>query len=189
QGDVLTDEATLRDVHGAGYVTALEAGVQTVMASYSSWHGRKMHGYTELLTDVLKDRMGFDGFVVGDWNGHGQIPGCRPDNCPQAINAGIDMFMVPQDWKALYENTLAQVQDGTIPMARLDDAVRRILRVKARAGVLDAPRPSERAGARGVLGAAEHRAVARDAVRKSLVLLKNNNDVLPIRPGARVLVA
>lgn len=189
QGDVLTDEETLRDVHGAGYVTALEAGVQTVMASYSSWHGRKMHGYAELLTDVLKDRMGFDGFVVGDWNGHGQIPGCRPDNCPQAINAGVDMFMVPQDWKALYDNTLAQVQDGTIPMARLDDAVRRILRVKARAGVLDAPRPSERAGASGTLGAAEHRAVAREAVRKSLVLLKNNNGVLPIRPGARVLVA
>ncbi len=191
QGDVRTDEATLRDIHLPGYVTALEAGAQTVMASYSSWHGRKMHGFDELLTDVLKTRMGFDGFVVGDWNGHSQIPGCRADNCPQAFNAGIDMFMVPQDWRALYENTLAQARDGTISEARLDDAVRRILRVKARAGLLDAPRPSQRplAGDDSVLGDPAHRAIAREAVRKSLVLLKNEGGVLPLRPGARVMVA
>ncbi len=190
QGETVGDEATLRDVHGAGYVPALEAGAQTVMASYSSWRGRKMHGFADLLTGVLKERMGFDGFVVGDWNGHGQVYGCSAQSCPEAFNAGIDMFMVPNDWKALYENTLAQVQSGEISEARLDDAVRRILRVKARSGVLDAPRPSERrhAGDERVLGADAYREIAREAVRKSLVLLKNADGVLPLATDQRILV-
>jgi beta-glucosidase len=136
QGDTLASEENLRDIHAPGYVAAIEAGVHTVMASYSSWRGVKMHGNEGLLTDVLKDRMGFDGFVVGDWNGHGQLPGCTNDNCPAAFNAGIDMFMVPQDWKALYQNTLDQVRSGVISEERLNDAARRILRVKARGAPL-----------------------------------------------------
>ena len=191
QGDNRTSEADLRDLHGAGYLTALEAGAQTVMASFNSWHGRKMHGHGELLTDVLKERMGFDGFVVGDWNGHGQVRGCTNDSCAASFNAGVDMFMVPEDWKALYNNTLAQVKSGEITMARLDDAVRRILRVKTRAGLFEHGKPSNRplAGKAEVLGAPAHRALARQAVRESLVLLKNAGGLLPLRRDRRVLVA
>ncbi len=191
QGDNLSSEEELRDVHGAGYVSAFEAGVQTVMASYNSWHGRKLHGYGELLTGVLKGRMGFDGFVVGDWNGHAQVAGCSNDSCAAAINAGVDMFMVPEDWKALYENTLAQARAGEISAARLDDAVRRILRVKVRAGLFERGKPSSRplAGKFELLGAPEHRAVARQAVRESLVLLKNNAGLLPLAPDQSILVA
>ena len=191
QGNTLATEEELREIHAAGYVTALGAGVQTVMASYNSWHGRKMHGYKELLTDVLKERMGFDGFVVGDWNGHGQIPGCSNVRCAQAINAGVDMFMVPKDWRELYENTLEQVKSGEIPRQRIDDAVRRILRVKMRAGLFERGKPSSRelGGKTELLGSAEHRAVARQGVRESLVLLKNNGGLLPLDPRANVLVA
>lgn len=190
QGDAILSARELREVHGAGYLTAIAAGVQTIMPSFSSWNGVKMHANRELLTDLLKERIGFDGILVGDWNAHGQIPGCTNASCPTSVNAGLDIYMVPDDWKALYENTLAQARAGQIPAGRLDDAVRRILRVKARAGVLDRVRPSERkyAGDRSVLGAPEHRAVAREAVRKSLVLLKNDGNILPLTPGARVLV-
>lgn len=191
KGDTRVGEAELRDVHGAGHIAALKAGTQTVMASFSSWNGEKMHGNRSLLTDVLKQRLGFDGFVVGDWNGHGQVPGCSNDSCAAAINAGLDMFMAPDTWRAVYENTLAQVKAGAIPMARLDDAVTRILRVKMRLGLFEAGRPSQRAlgGRFEQLGSAEHRALAREAVRKSLVLLKNEGGVLPLAPQSRVLVA
>jgi len=191
QGDARISEEELRDVHAQGYVTALQAGVQTVMASFSSWQGQRMHGNRGLLTDVLKGRMGFDGFVVGDWNAHGQLPGCSNESCPEAFEAGVDMFMVPQDWKALYENTLQQVRSGEISGERLDDAVRRILRVKLRAGLFERGRPSERplAGDEGAVGSPEHRAVARQAVRESLVLLKNEGQLLPLSAGGRVLVA
>jgi beta-glucosidase len=191
QGETRPSEAELRDIHGAGYVAAIEAGVQTVMASFSSWGGEKMHGRGDLLTGVLKDRMGFDGFVVGDWNGHGQVAGCTNDNCPKSYNAGVDMIMVPQDWKALYTNTLEQAKTGVISRERLDEAVRRILRVKLRAGLFEEVRPSERpyASRSDVLGSPDHRAVAREAVRKSLVLLKNQGKLLPLAPSQRVLVA
>ena len=191
QGDNPASEAELREIHGAGYVAALEAGVQTVMASFSSWRGAKLHGHKGLLTDVLKGRMGFDGFVVGDWNAHGQVPTCSNESCANAFNAGIDMFMVPQEWRGLYENTLAQVKSGEISAERLDDAVRRILRVKMRAGLFERGKPSSRplGGKTEIFGSAEHRAVARRAVRQSLVLLKNNGGLLPLSPGARVLVA
>lgn len=190
QGDAQISEAELRDIHGAGYVTAIPAGVQTVMASFSSWWGIKMHGNEDLLTDVLKERMGFNGFVVGDWNGHGAIEGCVPTDCPQALNAGLDMYMAPDSWRGLYESTLRHVREGTIPMERLDDAVRRILRVKIAAGVFERGLPSQRplAGDVSVLGAPEHRAVARRAVRESLVLLKNENNLLPLDAGLTVLV-
>jgi beta-glucosidase len=191
QGDTLASENDLRDIHAAGYRAAIGAGVQTVMASYSSWRGEKMHGRRDLLTDVLVGRLGFDGFVVGDWEGHGQVDGCTAQSCPAALAAGVDMYMAAGSWAGLYESTLAQARSGAIPIERLNEAVGRVLRVKLRAGLLDAGPPSQRplAGRFELLGAAEHRAVARQAVRESLVLLKNDGGVLPLRADARVLVA
>lgn len=193
QGEALVDKATMINVHAQGYYGALGEGAQTVMASFNSWNDRaagidygKMHGSKALLTDALKDKMGFDGFVVSDWNGIAQVPGCRNDSCAQAINAGIDMVMVPDDWKAFIANTTAQVQSGEIPMARIDDAVTRILRVKLRAGLFE-HKPSDSRYA-GDATAVQHRELARRAVRESLVLLKNEGKVLPLRRDARVLV-
>lgn len=191
QGDTLASEQELRNIHGEGYRYAIAAGVQSVMASFNSWHGSKLHGNRYLLTEVLKEQMGFDGLVVSDWNGIGQVTGCSNDSCPQAVNAGIDMFMVPEEWKAFIRNTVAQVQAGEIPIERIDDAVSRILRVKLRAGLFERGRPSTRplAGRRELLGSAGHRELARQAVRESLVLLKNSNNLLPLSPSSRVLVA
>ena len=190
QGDARISQEELRDVHLPGYETAIAAGTQSVMASFSSWQGQPMHGQKELLTDVLKGRMNFNGFVIGDWNGHALIPGCTATDCPQSINAGLDMYMAPDTWKGLYETTLEYAKDGTIPMERLDDAVRRILRVKVQSGLFDTVKPSARplAGRTELLGSPEHRALAREAVRKSVVLLKNESDALPIADGAHIHV-
>ena len=189
QGDTILSEEDLFRIHGQGYVQALGVGTQTVMASFSSWNGQKLHGHKYLLTDVLKGRMGFDGLIVGDWNGHEQIEGCTKMSCPQAINAGIDLIMVPEDWKAFLENTVKQVKSGEIAMSRIDDAVRRILRVKYRAGMFVSGKPSEHrlAGRAKLMGHADHRNVARQAVRESLVLLKNDG-VLPLDPASNILV-
>ncbi|WP_341219620.1 glycoside hydrolase family 3 N-terminal domain-containing protein [uncultured Pseudoalteromonas sp.] len=191
QGNNIDSEQSLFDIHAQGYVGGLSAGSQSVMASFNSWNGVKNHGNKYLLTDVLKTRMGFDGFVVGDWNGHGQIKGCTNESCPQAINAGLDIFMVPTGaWKPLYENTIAQVKSGEISMARIDDAVARVLRVKLRAGLFDKPSPANRlySGKTELIGAQDHREVARQAVRESLVLLKNKNGLLPLSPNQHVLI-
>src|SRR4051812_36959827 len=190
QGDAKIPETTLRDIHNAGYVPAIEAGVQTIMISFSSWNGVKHTGNKGLITDVLKKRMNFDGFTVGDWNAHGQVTGCTNDNCPQALIAGLDMYMAPDSWRGLYDNTLKQVKDGTIPMERLDDAVTRILRVKYRAGLFEAGPPSKRplGGDFKLLNSPEQRAIARQAVRESLVLLKNNGGLLPLAANKHVLV-
>jgi len=186
QGDTRVSEDELIRIHNAGYPNAINAGTMTVMASFSSWNGTKMHGNKSLLTDVLKGRMGFDGFVVGDWNGHAQIPGCTATDCAATFNAGLDMAMAPDSWKGLYESTIAHVKGGTIPMARIDDAVRRILRVKVQMGLFNAARPYESKAE--MIGLPAHRAIAREAVAKSLVLLKNSG-VLPVKASAHVLVA
>ncbi len=190
QGNALISEEELREIHAAGYYSAIPAGVQTVMASFSSWQGRKLHGDKELLTDVLKGKLGFNGFVVGDWNGHGQVPGCSNTDCAPSLNAGLDMYMAPDSWKGLYESTLKHVKDGTIPMTRLDDAVRRILRVKIASGIFTkgAPSTRENAGNEKLLGLPENRAIARQAVRESMVLLKNNNKTLPLDASKTILV-
>ncbi len=190
QGDAKISEAELRDIHGLPYGPAIEEGVATVMASFSSWQGVKMTGNRSLLTGVLKERMDFDGFTVSDWNAHGQVEGCTNASCPQALVAGIDMYMAPDTWKPIYQSLLAQAKAGQIPMARIDDAVRSILKVKARLGLFEAGKPSSRAlsGRYELLGSPEHRAISREAVRKSLVLLKNQG-VLPLKPGGRLLVA
>ncbi|MFT4075771.1 MAG: glycoside hydrolase family 3 protein [Asticcacaulis sp.] len=193
QGVNMSSEADLMNIHGQGYYGALGAGVQTVMASYSSWtdgatgkdYG-KMHGDTYLLTDVLKGKMGFDGFVISDWNAVGQLPGCLNYHCPQAINAGIDMMMVPLEWDKFIDATVADVESGAIPMSRIDDAVTRILRVKMRAKIFGA-RPSDNAYA-GKMSALQARDLARRAVSESLVLLKNDGNALPLKKGAKILV-
>ncbi len=191
QGNTLVSEEELSHIHAAGYKTSLSAGVQTVMASFNSWQGKKIHGSEYLLTDVLKNKMGFEGFIVGDWNGHGQIPGCTNASCPDALAAGLDMYMVPNDWEALYHNLLKQYESGEVSIGRLNDAVKRILRVKVLMGLFDAPKPSERfyAHAENFIGNAGHRAIARQAVRESLVLLKNKNGILPLSPKLNLLVA
>ncbi|MCW7539131.1 exo 1,3/1,4-beta-D-glucan glucohydrolase [Aquabacterium sp. A7-Y] len=207
QGITHVSESELINIHARGYFPALEAGAQTVMSSFSSWKDKaggdkapalKMHGHTYLLTEVLKVKMGFDGFVISDWNGLGQLTPdnsdaespCSNSHCPAAINAGIDMVMVPAraDWQAFIANTIASVEKGEIARSRIDDAVRRILRVKFRAGLFDKPKPSARITSQEV-GSAEHRATAREAVRKSLVLLKNNAQTLPLARNAKLLVA
>jgi beta-glucosidase len=193
QGETRATRAEMINRHAAGYYSAIEAGVQTVMASYSSWDDvaaghdyGKMHGSREMLTDVLKDRLGFDGLVVSDWNGIEQVPGCAKAECAQAINAGIDMVMVPEDWKAFIGNTIADVEAGRIPMSRIDDAVTRILRVKMRSGLFEhAPSESRYNGRAEAVAAAD---LAREAVRKSVVLLKNNESALPLVPGEKILV-
>ena len=191
QGDTIMSLEELLKEHGAGYYESIDADVQTVMASFNSWNGLKLHGHKFLLTDVLKDQMGFDGFVVSDWNGIGQIDGCTNQRCYQAINAGIDMVMAPQDWKAFLKDTISKVKSGDIPMSRIDDAVTRILRVKLRAGLFEKGLPSSRevAGNATLIGAKAHRDVAREAVRKSLVLLKNSDNILPLRGSQHVLIA
>lgn len=190
KGDTRGDWEEILRTHGAGYRPAIAAQVQTIMASFSSVNGEKMHGARRLLTDVLRGELGFEGFVIGDWNGHAEVPGCTSTRCPEALNAGVDMYMAPDSWRELFHSLLADVASGAISTERLDEAVLRILRVKIRAGLLDAPRPSERKATRPeLLGHPEHRAVARQAVRESLVLLKNDNAILPLAPGLTVLVA
>jgi beta-glucosidase len=187
QGVSHATPAELAQVHGAGYLGALDAGVLTVMASFSSWtdgagyveHG-KMHGNGTLLTEVLKDRLAFDGLVVSDWDGIAQLPGCIPEDCPAAINAGIDVVMVPFHWKPFIANTVRAVEQGRIPMGRIDDAVRRILRVKFSVGMPSA--------VPATVEATQAPELARRAVRESLVLLKHRPGLLPLPARSRVLV-
>ena len=190
QGDTNVSLETLLEIHGQGYYSALDAGVTSVMASFNSWNGNKVHGDKTLLDNVLRGKLGFTGFVISDWNGVGQIPGCTNDSCAQSINAGMDMIMAPEDWKALLFNTIEQVKRGDIAEERIDEAVRRILTAKFTAGLFDAPMPSVRAEPLlALVGSHKHREVARRAARKSLVMLKNNDSTLPISPTANVLVA
>lgn len=191
RGDTVTDEQSLRDIHAAGYYQAIAAGVQSVMASFNSWNGKRVHGDHYLLTEVLKQQMGFDGFVISDWNAHKFVDGCDLEQCAAAFNAGVDVMMVPEHFEAFYHNTLRQVKEGVIPTARLDDAVRRFLRAKIRWGVFKRGKPSARPESKHPewFNAPEHRELAREAVRKSLVLLKNNNHILPISAKSRVLIA
>ena len=190
QGDTAVSRDELMDLHVAPYRPALEAGVLTVMASYSSWNGDKCHGHRYLLTDLLKGGMGFRGFVVSDWNGLDQLAEDFGEAVALGVNAGIDMAMVPESWREFIGHLRAHVDAGRVPPGRIDDAVRRILTVKQACGLLDRPRPSERKGSNHPgFGSASHRETAREAVRRSLVLLKNEGGLLPLDRGARILVA
>ena len=143
QGDTRANEENMRVIHGEPYFASLNSCVRVVMASFNSWNGSKVHGNKDLLTEVLKEKMNFTGFVVGDWNGHQQVPGCNTGSCPESFNAGVDMFMVPENWKALYKNTVKQVKDGEISIERLDDAVKRILTVKQQLGMFEGRVPNQ----------------------------------------------
>ncbi len=190
QGNTVLPESELERVHMAPYLPALEAGVLTVMASFNSWNGVKCHGNRYLITEVLKERLGFDGFVVSDWDGVDYLSDDPAEALAIATNAGIDMFMVSVKWRQYLDLLLQHVRTGVVPMSRIDDAVRRILSVKHRYGLFDRPRPAERKWSQvSCLGAPEHRAVAREAVRKSLVLLQNEGEILPLSRSARILVA
>lgn len=188
------NRATLRQLvatDAAGYYAALDADVATVMVSYSAWAGDgtgthgKMHGNRTLITGVLKQRMAFDGLVVSDWNAVEQVSGCERDRCAQAVNAGIDLFMVPDNWQTFIAKTVEDVRAGKIPLSRIDDAVTRILRVKLRMGLFDHATAAGRYT--GQAAALDHRALAQEAVRKSAVLLKNDG-ALPLSSATRVLV-
>lgn len=204
-------EDLLRNIHAMGYFSGLNAGAQVVMSSFNSWaelanydhspeysvngetsYNGKIHGSRYLLTDVLKQQMGFDGIVVTDWHGHSEVSKCADGNATYAINAGNDVLMVPvrEHWIAVYQQTLADIENGLLPMSRIDDAVTRILRVKMRAGLWHKPCPSKRllGGNSALVGADRHRAVAREAVRKSLVLLKNNSHLLPLANTTKLLL-
>ena len=189
QGDTVVDEGELRRIHIAPYTPALEAGALTVMVSLSSWNGDKCHGHRYLIEDVLKGEMGFRGFVVSDWNGVDPLADDYGEAAAMAVNAGIDMVMVPETWKAFIAGLRERVEWGGVPIERIDDAVARILRVKFACGLFERPRPWGRRGSNGSsFGSREHREVAGEAVRRSLVLLKNDDGVLPLDKGARILV-
>jgi beta-glucosidase len=190
QGDTDISFAELERIHIKPYYDALEAGVLTVMASYNSWNGEKCHGSEYLLTEVLKTKLGFNGFVVSDWNGIDQLDDDFIEAVAESVNAGIDMFMVPENWRLFIEATKNHVHSGRVSMERIDDAVRRILTVKMTYGLFERPRPSQRPWSNhSDFGSEAHREIAREAVRESLVLLKNEGDLLPVQKNARILVA
>ena len=187
QGDTIVDEETLREVHLAPYYPALEAGARIVMVSFSSWNGEKMHGNNYLINTVLKEEMGFDGFVVSDWQGIDQVADNYYDAVVQSINAGVDMNMVPYNANLYIFSLQSAVENGDIPEERINDAVRRILTVKFEMGLFE--HPYLEGLDVSVVGSDQHRAVAQEAVSQSLVLLQNENDALPIDKDAVVFVA
>jgi beta-glucosidase len=186
QGDTRLDEKTLRQIHMQGYLTTIRAGVGSIMPSYSSWNGLKMSGNKRLLTEVLKDELGFEGFLISDFGAIDALPGDYKHKIAMSVNAGMDMVMVPERYQEFIAKLKESAQDGTVPMARIDDAVRRILRVKIAMGLMD-KNHSQLADRKlwKQFGSPEHRAVARDAVRQSLVLLKNEHGALPLAKSAK----
>jgi beta-glucosidase len=189
QGDARMDEETLRRIHLPGYLTTISAGVGTIMPSFSSWNGEKLSGHRYLLTNVLKEELGFEGFLISDYNAIDQLPGDYKSDVEQAINAGMDMVMVTGHYRDYIAFLKELVQEGRVPMERIDDAVRRILRVKFAMGLFERSPMADR-NLWNSFGSAEHREVARECVRQSLVLLKNDNRALPVaKSGARIHVA
>ncbi len=188
QGNAVMSETELRDVHLPGYIEAIANDVKTVMISYSSWNGSKLHGHTYLITDVLKGELGFEGFVVSDWAGIDQLPGDYSADVAMSVNAGIDMVMVPNNYPLFIGTLSSLVGSGIVSMDRIDDAVARILRVKFELGLFETPL-ADRSGL-PLVGSEPHRAVATQCVRESQVLLRKNDGVLPLPDqGVKVLVA
>jgi beta-glucosidase len=191
QGDTRVDEATLRRIHLQGYISTVKAGVGTIMPSYSSWNGVKVSGDKHLLTEILKQELGFEGFLISDYNAIDQVDRDYKKAIGMSINAGMDMGMVPTRYKEYMSDLKQLVDEGVVPMSRIDDAVTRILRVKFAMGLMDKNRSqlADRSLQKS-FGSPEHRQVARQAVRESLVLLKNQSNVLPLKRGAaRIHVA
>lgn len=184
QGNTVVDEATLRKIHLAPYRPAIQAGVGSVMISFSSWNGAKMHGHKHLITDVLKGELGFQGFTISDWAAIDQLPHDYKGSIAAAINAGLDMAMIPNgpgqpnNYVDFITKLTELVNEGRVPLARIDDAVRRILRTKLAVGALTA-QPVD-AALTAAIGSPAHRQVARECVQQSLVLLKNDRGTLPL---------
>ncbi len=190
QGDTRVSESDLRRLHMAAYIPAIEAGTLSVMVSFNSWNGDKCHGNAYLVDYVLKQQLGFEGCVISDWDGIDYLSDSYFDAIALGVNAGIDMFMISENWKPFIRHLKAHVTHGTVPMHRIDDAVRRILYMKLALGLFEKPRPAERFWSlHESYGSVEHREVAREAVRKSLVLMKNEDAALPLKKDARILVA
>jgi beta-glucosidase len=192
QGNAVCDEVTLRNLYLPPYRAAIKAGVGSIMVSYSSWNGAKMHGNKYLLTDVLKGELGFQGFLVSDWAAIDQLSPDYKNDIAQSVNAGLDMVMIPNgpgkpnNYVEFIEDLKELVADGTVSTGRVDDAVRRILRIKLQMGLFDSP--SMDAKLTAAIGSPEHREVARACVRESLVLLKNENTILPLSKHLKHLV-
>ncbi|MFT5711010.1 MAG: beta-glucosidase [Halioglobus sp.] len=190
QGETTLPEGELERLHMTGYYPAIETGVLTVMVSFNSWLGEKCHGHKYLLDYVLKEKLQFQGFVISDWDGIDYLSESYFDAVAGGANAGIDLFMVSENWQPFIKHLTHHVVSGTVPMSRIDDAVRRILRVKFAYGLFDKPRPAERHWSNHEsFGSLAHREVAREAVQKSLVLLKNEEDILPLGKQQKILVA
>ena len=186
QGNMQVPEEVVRELFLPPYQSAVEAGAMSVMASFSSWKGTKMHAQQYLLTKVLKDELGFDGFIVSDWQGMDQInPNDYYASIVTSVNAGVDMNMVPYDYVTFIETMKQAVKDGDIPESRIDEAVRRILRAKFALGLFEHPMPDPKYQA--TVRSRQHLELARQAVRESLVLLKNENEALPLSKDTGVI--
>ncbi|MBN1542313.1 glycoside hydrolase family 3 C-terminal domain-containing protein [candidate division KSB1 bacterium] len=187
-GNTVLTEEELRSIHLPGYLKALENDVKTIMASYSSWNGEKLHGHKYLLTDVLKKELEFKGFIVSDWMGIDRLPGDYTSDIETAINAGIDMVMVPNEYATFFTSLVSLVEQNRVTLARIDDAVKRILKVKFELGLFE--RPLADRSLLPLIGSKDHRAVARQCVRESQVLLKKNDTILPLaKKDIKILVA
>ncbi len=190
QGETTLSREELERLHMAAYFPALDAGVLTVMVSFNSWQGDKCHGHKYLLTDVLKNELEFDGYVISDWDGIDYLSDYYYDAVAMGVNAGIDMFMVSENWQPFIQHLTQHVENGTVSVDRIDDAVSRILSVKLAYGLFEKPRPKDRHWSNhSSFGSVEHRNVAREAVQKSLVLLKNTEQLLPLDKQTKLFVA
>ncbi len=178
QGNTILDEATFRAIHIAPYEDAIAAGAKIIMASYSSWNGVKMHGHAYMLNDVLKEELGFDGFLISDWAGVDQVDPDYYTAVIQSVNAGMDMVMVPYDYANFLNTLKTAVINGDVSTNRINDAVRRILTVKFEAGLFE--NPYAQRDLLADIGSAAHRTVARQAVAESMVVLKDNSGLLPL---------
>ena len=189
-GDTQLSFEALQALHIRPFECAIKAGVLSIMVSFSSVNGEKCHGNKFLLVDTLKEKMGFEGILVSDMQGIDYLEDDFYLAVARGVNAGIDMFMVPRNWPLFIENLLSHIELGTVPISRIDDAVRRILSVKCAFNLFEKPRPTQRKWSNHAsFGSDKHREVARKAVRKSLVLLKNSNKILPLKKHTRILVA
>ena len=180
RGDVQLSESELRRLHMAGYISAIKAGVGTIMPSYSSWNGVKCSGSKRLLTEILKNELKFDGFLISDYDAIDEMPGAYKTQIETSANAGMDMFMVSTKYRELYALLLELARENRVPMSRIDDAVTRILRVKFAMRLMDGRSNLADRKLHTSFGSAQHRLVARECVRETLVLLKNEKRVLPV---------
>jgi beta-glucosidase len=178
QGNAQCSEETLRNIHLPGYIRAIEAGAGSVMVSFSSWNGKKMHGNKDLLTGLLRDELGFTGILVSDWKAIDQLPGDYSSDVAISINAGLDMIMVPDNYKLFIPTLINAVKTGKVPLERIDNAVKRILTKKFELGLFEQPYTDR--NLLSLIGSKEHREVGRECVRQSLVLLENKDSILPI---------